>query len=166
VNNDYKIYLELDILRNEGSFNQGNFETEFQIINEKKEIKSVKIVSFLGRNDQLTENTKNIVLLPLKVLGAFNQDHVTITFHENLSFNFNMKKIKIFIKSTLLKIGQARLIFQPIIGWARLYFHYSMLFTIPMMTTCCFFIQFFLYLIKKVLSKYYLNKENTFEGDD
>jgi hypothetical protein len=164
MNNEYKVYLELNILRNEGSVNLGNFETEFHLINEKKERKSVKVVSFLDQCDQITEHSKNILLLPLKILGAFKQDHITITFHENLSLIFfNLIKIKIFIKSTLLKVGHARLVFQPIIGWVKFFIHYSKLFTIPMIFTSCFFFQVFLYLFKMAIDKYYVNGYTIFE---
>jgi len=80
----YKVFLELNILRNEKGVRQGNFETEIQMLNRENKMNNIKKVSFIEENDDLTEYTKKILYLPFRILGYFREETMQITHFKKL----------------------------------------------------------------------------------
>ena len=162
-NYNYNIIVELDISRNENSIQEGNFESELQLISKQKEIKSIKKIIFLDQNDSLTQNTINLFLLPFKLIGAFNEEKLQIEFFKNFQMStFPIMKISIFVTNTKLNIKKGRLIFQPITGWFIYFLGYLKIIFTPIF----FFMILGIQLLAFFRLKWMGNQETTTSLDD
>ena len=156
----------MEILRNEKSISQGNFETEIQLISKQKKIKSYKKILFLQQNDSLTEKVTNIILLPFRLLGLYKAEKFKLKFIKNFSLStFQIKNILIFLKNAKLNIKRGTLVFYPVSGWIKYFLNYIKILSIPIIFMISFAIQIMLFLGSKlILDKY--NDKNTYLYDN
>lgn len=148
---NYQVLFEFEVVKNERSFDIGNFQVELNYMFHE-EVSTVKKINFLETGDYYIETFFRIVNFPLRVIGYKKNELVSMNMINNLdNTQLGLDYIEIKIRNNKLNIKNPKVVFLPVTGYIRNLIWSMRIFTLPAVFFGFILIQFCVYTLIRFL---------------